>query len=154
SEIAVTLKDGHRVVVLNDLDLEVANSGEAGAIGAAIAAAVFESDEWREIFVRRFAIVSNDIFSFLTNTGTEIAARVRLQDDTKTVASGALWYEESVPAESIFAAPLIAAPVGSQHTAGELLGILQPALARPLQIGGNASVGKGLAWMRLLEARE
>lgn len=75
------------------------------------------------------------MFNFFSETATEINARVRL-DDTKTVADGGLWYEEAVPAEAIF--------YGFIATTGT-----EPALEalgdeRLLQIGGDASIGRGV----------
>lgn len=61
------------------------------------------------MFVERFCIVNDDVFSFLLNTATEITARIRLNDETKTVADGQLWYEEALPAESILAGLMLIA---------------------------------------------
>jgi CRISPR-associated protein Cmr4 len=87
------------------------------------------------MFLKRFAIVSNETFSFLSETATEIVARVRLEDDVKTVAQGGLWYEETVPAEAIFYG-FVAQQRGSEP--------IQIPTDKPLQIGGDATIGRGL----------
>lgn len=146
-----------QVVLLEDLDLEAnfCESAKVGAIAAEIAGACFptESDQptdpnrgWQQTFRRRFGIVSDDLFGFLAETATEVIARVKLEDQRKTVEQGKLWYEEAVPAEAIFAAPLVPAPRQNPAT---LFGVVEPKLERPLQIGGKASVGRGLVWARL-----
>lgn len=81
-------------------------------------------------------ILSNEVFNFLSETATEINARVRLKDETKTVADGGLWYEEAVPAEAIFYGFI--ATTGTE-SAFEALGN-----EWLLQIGGDASIGRGV----------
>ena len=87
-----------------------------------------------------------------------LAARLtrlhRIDDEQKTVAKGALWYEESLPAESILAGLVWCDRVfglknngGSPITQFELLDQFCPTVADKdnsiLQIGGKATVGKG-----------
>ena len=138
-------------VYLEELDLrargETAESVDA--VATRIAGAVFDDEGWRETFRARFGIVADDIFGFLAGTATEVVARIRLKDDTKTVADGGLWYEEAVPAESIFSCPLLAAPRNGLKPE-QLFKILDAPLQNLLQIGGSASVGRGLVRVRLV----
>jgi len=118
-------------VILEDIDLSVAGSSDA--LAKAISEAVFGREE--AYLVERFALVSNDVFSYFCETGLEVFARVRLESETKTVAGGALWYEEAIPTEAVFSSFAIAKD--AQHFA-ELTN------SSYLQIGGKASVGRGL----------
>jgi CRISPR-associated protein Cmr4 len=122
-------------VYLEDLDLTAKQSPEADAVANTIAEKLLPNSE-RRYFTERFAVVSNDVFTFLSETATEVVARVRLEDNTKTVASGGLWYEEAVPAEAIFYGF-----VGAT-SAEPSLASLQ--IDQPLQIGGDATIGRGL----------
>jgi CRISPR-associated protein Cmr4 len=122
-------------VYLEDLDLTAKQSPEADAVANAIAEKLLPNSE-RRYFTERFAVVSNDVFTFLSETATEVVARVRLEDNTKTVASGGLWYEEAVPAEALFYGF-----VGAT-SAEPSLAPLQ--IDQPLQIGGDATIGRGL----------
>jgi CRISPR-associated protein Cmr4 len=122
-------------VYLEDLDLTAKQSPEADAVANTIAEKLLPNSE-RRYFTERFAVVSNDVFTFLSETATEVVARVRLEDNTKTVASGGLWYEEAVPAESVFYGFVGAA------SAEPSLASLQ--IDAPLQIGGDATIGRGL----------
>jgi CRISPR-associated protein Cmr4 len=126
-------KDGK--VYLEDLDLEVNRGTQVDTVAQAIADKLLPEGE-RSHFMARFAVVSNDVFTFLSETATEVVARVRLEDNTKTVASGGLWYEEAVPAESVFYGF-----VGAT-SAEPSLASLQ--IDQPLQIGGDATIGRGL----------
>lgn len=138
------------MVILEDLDLELQSDpvDAMRTFATALAAIAIADATWREEFVPRFGIVSNDIFTFLAETATEVIARVRLDDNKKTVANGALWYEEVVPAETIFACPLLAEPRAS-GVAGYFNTLSDRVGARTLQIGGNASVGRGLVRLAL-----
>jgi CRISPR-associated protein Cmr4 len=117
---------------LDDLDLTATHSDPASKIARGIAGSVFAEKQEQDTFVERFVIVSDEVFDFLAETATEVAARVKLNDDTKTVdkEKGALWYEEAVPAEAIFVAPALGAAVPISSGAC-------------IQVGGNETVGRG-----------
>jgi len=137
-------------VRLEDLKLTAAVPGgdTVRKIAEKIAAACFPNDQtWQPFFTTHFGIVSDTTFSFLTRTATEITARNRIDDTRKIVAEGALWWEEAVPAESIFAGQLIATKRGSDKLGGAdaLAAEVAKGLEKPVQIGGNATVGRGLA---------
>lgn len=88
------LGDGEKVY-LEDLDLKA--QGEEGV-------AAWErwlAERTEAPVLGRLAVVHDDLMGFLLETATEVVARIRLDDETKTVAKGALWYEESLPAESL-----------------------------------------------------
>ena len=145
--IAVTketvLKGNDNKVYLEDLDLGPAAAGDgAGGIAAAIGKVVFDTDAG--VFAQRFAVVSDEVFSFLCEAAVEVAARVRLEDETKTVAYGGLWYEEAVPAETIFAGAVMLAGHAKRNGGADLLEKLNSSL---IQVGGDASVGRGLCRM-------
>ncbi len=93
-------------VFLEDLDLDVGDDKDKVTRLATCLAQVIWSGtdtEWRMLFQQRFAVVSDAVFDFLTQTATQIDTRIRICPEQKTVAPGALWTEESLPAESILA---------------------------------------------------
>lgn len=93
---------------------------------------------------QRFAIVSDDAFAFLCETGTEVSAHIRIDDEKKTVAKGALWYEETVPAETCFYGFVCCDRVYDERsTPDELLQTFCPENPVYLQFGGKSSTGKG-----------
>jgi CRISPR-associated protein Cmr4 len=135
-------------IYLEDLDLAAQPDSAVRAWAAAIATAALD-DDWHKHFVDRFAVLSDDVFTFLTETGTEVVARIKLKEETKTVQGGALWYEEAVPSEAIFAAPVLAAPRNGTSAASLLDLVGAKVTETVLQIGGNATVGRGLVRARL-----
>jgi CRISPR-associated protein Cmr4 len=143
--------NGH--IYLEDLDLPAAPDNAADAWAGKIAGWVFADDAaWQAEFKRRFAIVPDDIFTYLCQTGTEVCTRVRISDDTKTVDKGALWTEESLPSETILAGVVKCERVfglrGEKNGRAEEISpeILLDKFAKGslhLQIGGKATVGRG-----------
>lgn len=133
-----TLVNGNKVY-LEDLDLNPSEDAAATMpIADGIAGALFANDQQGPTpFTKRFAVVSDELFSFLSETATEVAARIALNErGTTTGDGGNLWYEEAVPSETIFAGAALHANGGDPKTV--LNGISY------VQIGGNASVGRGL----------
>lgn len=138
-------------VYLEELDLEGQTCEHANKWAEYISHHVFGNNNlWYQEFHKRFAVVHDFVFDFFCQSGTEVLTRVRIDDDTKTVVEGALWTEENLPAETIFAGlvqcervfradglarnditpeKLVEKYVTGQHT---------------LQIGGKATVGRGL----------
>lgn len=134
-------------VVLEDLDIAV----EPGADDWAklIASRLHPKDEaWQKLFIERFLVVADDLFSFLADTATEIRARIRIDDSKGTVERGALWYEENLPAETVLWGMLACSPArdGSKDSAETLARVFTGhlGLERVIQIGGKATVGRGL----------
>lgn len=124
-------------LILEDIDLNAKRSPEAQRIGATIAGMAFPENE-RAVFLERFAIVSNDVFAFFSEIATEVIARVRLDPKEKTVSSGGLWYEEAIPAETLFSSFALSSTddfteLGRAH----------------VQVGGQGSVGRGLLRLRV-----
>jgi len=83
----------------------------------------------------------------LLQTATEVVARIKLRDDAKTVETGGLWYEESLPAETILSGLVVAAPVRAE--ANEVFETINSLIRQPLQLGGSATVGRGLCRLLL-----
>ena len=141
-------------VYLEDLDFVAKESDAVHKWAQVIANAVFPDQDaaWRDEFVKRFSVVSEEIFSFLCETGTQIDARIRIQPDSKTVAEGALWYEESLPAETILAGIAWCDAVYRKAVATRET-LFKEFCTAPLalQVGGKASVGRGRVHVRFQE---
>ena len=108
-----------------------------------IGSAIFADDpEWQRTFQERFAIVDDDIFTFLCEAGTEVSAHIRIDEKTGIVKRGALWYEEALPVEtiltgSVWCDKVHVKDVSEQDIKRFCTGTLN------LQMGGKASTGKG-----------
>jgi len=107
---------------------------------------VFQDDSpWQSMLAQKICVVHDDVLSFILNTATEITARVKIQDDAKTVQKGGLWYEESLPTESVLFGLALAFPnKRTEMTTAAIFAAVEPKLNKTLQFGGKATVGRGL----------
>jgi len=141
------LQGGGRVY-LEDLDLNAQASQGIGELAERLAAWIFPGDDnapWRSLFKQRFLVVPGTVFDYLTTHATEVVARIRL-DENKTVATRALWNQESLPAETILVGVLWCDRVLSRQNGGlspeELLDTVFHG-EWPAQLGGNQTIGLG-----------
>lgn len=131
---------GKANMFLEDLDLHATQEDAVESTAAVLASVLFAGNE--ADFTGRFVVVPDTVFSFLCETATEVSARVSLADDTKTVRTGGLWFEEAVPAETIFYG---LATVENRFMCDEDQDPLEAvSKVGAVQIGGDASVGRGL----------
>lgn len=141
--------DGAEKVVLEDLLLTAEKSAQVSAWAAWLGPYLFPDDAyWQSALAARLCIVHDDVLSFLLQTATEVTARIALESDTKTVATGALWYEEALPAETVLVGLVVATEVRS--TTDEVFTTVRNLTQNTLQVGGSATVGRGLCRMRLV----
>jgi CRISPR-associated protein Cmr4 len=101
---------------------------------------------------KRLVVLDDTNFSHFAKYGTEVTARIRLEEQTKTAAEHALFYQEFVPAEALFYSLVLAAPSRRREepaSAKEILATFQP--PGTIQIGGDETTGKGLCSLRLVK---
>jgi CRISPR-associated protein Cmr4 len=129
-------------VLFEDLDFIASPCPLTGSWAEKLAGWVLEQ-AWQQTFRQRFAVVADEVFTFLCETATEVNARVRIKSETKTVEGGALWYEEALPAETILAGYVWCDRVyGNGTTPADLFREFCEG-SPTLQIGGDATTGKG-----------
>lgn len=140
------LGDGGKVY-LEDLDLKAQKETGVSAWEGWLAGRL-------EVPVKgRLAVVHDDLMGYLLETATEVVARIRLDDETKTVARGALWYEESLPTESVLYSLLRAQAShrkGKELPAEAVFALVKGLLEGALQLGGKATVGRGLCALKVV----
>ncbi len=159
-----TPEEGHAVVppgsaarrlILEELDFEARESEDLGGILREITARLLPSGAGEYLldkFTRDFALVGDDEFRHLCHVGTQISARVQL-DENKT--SKNLWYEESLPPETIFYAVVLAQSSrnGKGMNEDEVMRSFESGVVHTdgglLQVGGNETVGQGWCYARL-----
>lgn len=154
---------------LEDFEYEAKESAAltplANWLGTHALPAVSSYDPFRSRLPAQLAIVADDELKFLATHATEVVTRVRIDDKTGTVADGALWTEEALPAESLLWSVVFTAderperpkagkeggdtrePYKAQKLRDELAKELQKTTR--LRIGGDRSVGRGIVGVRL-----
>lgn len=145
-------KDGD-TVLLEELELVVDPKGAEEWAEHIADLYCSEADE-KELFKKRFAIVDDNILNFLCETALPVDAHIRISEKTGTVEQGALWYEETVPPESLFFAVIGVdgsfmpeTAMGPEELVNVLLSEQGPELF--LQVGGKNTTGKGMVSVRL-----
>jgi CRISPR-associated protein Cmr4 len=137
-------------VFLEDLNFITQKTESTKKWAVFLANILFKEVNWKTIFIERLAIISNESFSFITDTGTDVSAHIKIDDAKKTTAKGALWYEESLPTEAILAGVSwcdrvlgkVDCKEEKESKEEQLLGTYCQEKLH-LQIGGKATVGKG-----------
>lgn len=145
------------MIYLEDFDLEGTKDEKFDAWAAWLAAQVFGSDRtWGRLLLERLCLVSDDLFNFMSQHSTEVTARIRLQDESKTVEDGGLWYEETLPTESMLSGLLVIAPakeIQKRLDDQQIATIIQGLVSTPLQLGGKATTGRGLCHVQIVAGK-
>ena len=98
------------------------------------------------------AILHDDDFTHFVRNATEVVARVGLDYKTKTVRDKALFYEEYLPAETLFYSLVLCSDSrlseSQLSSAADILQWLRNQVPQTLQIGGGETVGKGFCAIR------
>lgn len=133
-------------VLLSELDLctDVADGNLAGEWAEKLKMLLFPgAEDEQKFFADRFAIVEDDVLNFLCETSLPVSAHNRIGENG-VVMDGQLWFEEYVPAESIFFGGIQITDERRRNAPGtpELETFLTEG-PRDLQIGGKATTGRG-----------
>lgn len=95
----------------------------------------------------RLVVVNDDDFAWFARYGLPIQARNQLGDN-KT--SENLWYEETVPSETLFYTIVIGRRTSPMNDLTEIF----PEGKRYLQVGGNETIGQGWLSVKILGAED
>lgn len=148
SKLKMVIETQGSQIVLEDLRLTGQTDASLKTLLDWLNAFLFGADaSWQTLFVERVCVVHDDVLSFLLDTATEITARIRLHEDKKTVVQGALWYEEALPTESILSGLMIVQEIKANES--EIVNVVTQLTQSPLQVGGSATVGRGLCRLHL-----
>lgn len=132
----------NRKLYLEDLDLPAVEAAAAESWARFIASFVSPKND---IITRRFAIVDDETMTFLWETATQVDARVRLDEKTRTVVQSALWLEESLPTETLLIVLMAADRSRRRGVAMTPEEVMDFTLAgeEVHQLGGKATTGRG-----------
>ena len=105
---------------------------------------------WQEV-LGRFVLLSDGDFTHFVKTITEINHHNKIDATTGTVAQGALFNIESVPAETLFFAPVIAIGRYAESESIDSMNCMeQIATNHPvMQFGGHSTTGLGFCSVKL-----
>ena len=113
---------------------------------------------WHNKMLNDIVVLSDDDFKDFVNLSTEVITRIKIDNNTGTVAAGALFTEEYLPSESILYSIILASPefkkeeerrqLGDENA---IMGFFETNLSSIsiIQLGGNATLGKGILRTKL-----
>lgn len=137
-------------------------SAELADVAADLAArALPQQDEYaffREKLADDLVVLSDTDFAYFARHAMLVEPHVRINPETGTASDGGLFYTENLPPESIMIAPLMASQTRTgkpdEHLEAEavLAQIRTLIHSRLLQIGGDATTGRGLVVANVVEA--
>lgn len=129
------LSAGSGSLFLEERQFRIAGEPEAGLAEAAAPLILHEETQGR--LGSRIAVLHDDDFAWFVRYGLSIQARNVLEDGTKK--SKNLWYEETLPPDTV----MYALVMGRSREALHALDALFPEADPYLQAGGNETVGQG-----------
>ncbi len=169
-----TLKIGGDNIVLEEYAFMVSNElngavkvrtsaqGDAVNFPDWLAANLFNNDKsyWSGKLKNDIVVLPDNDFADFVNLSTEVITRTKIDNATGTVATGALFSEEYLPAESVMYSLVLAADEFTTRTKdegkktdSEVINFIEHQLSKTegiIQIGGNATIGKGIVFTKLL----
>jgi CRISPR-associated protein Cmr4 len=102
-------------------------------------------------------VLSDTDFAYFAEHATLVEPHVRIDNETGTADGGGLFYTENLPPEALLLAPLMASQTRTgrkedwEDAAGVMLKIKNVIDGKLLQIGGDATTGRGLVVAKVLE---
>jgi len=122
-----------------------------------LAAKVFAHESlayWRGLLKTNLVVLSDDDFRDFVNQSTEVITRTKIDNETGTVQDGALFTEEYLPTDSVMYSLVMASKeYGKKATmtdAETVMSFFKEKCPPIFQLGGNATIGKGLLRTHLL----
>ena len=113
---------------------------------------------FRSKLAQDLVVLSDTDFGYFVEHATLVEPHVRINAETGTADDGGLFYTENLPPESLLLAPLMASATrsgrpGEKLEAAEVMSQLKAVLhGRVVQIGGDATTGRGLVVANVVEA--
>lgn len=116
---------------------------------------------WSEKIKKDIVVLPDNDFTDFVKLSTEVITRTKIDNETGTVAQGALFTEEYLPSETLMYALILTAaefrektddPAGVKPMAEpEVFNFFSQHLPEYFQIGANATLGKGIVKTRLTQ---
>lgn len=113
----------------------------------------------------KLVVLSDEDFRDFVNLSTEVITRTKINNETGTVKSGALFTEEYLPAETIMYSLTLTTPIFNKDKGifttkdGKkeeklVMEFFEKGLPKVMQIGGNATTGKGIVRTKVWEDKD
>jgi len=156
------IKDSNNKVVLEEYTFDFQADDSVKAIAGWISnKAIPEGTEyafWKEKVKTDLLILPDNAFRDFVKFSTEVQARIMIDNKTKTVKQGALFYEESLSSDSLlYSVVMVHDPACDKDkrpdklkTDNDVIAFIAEIDGKRLQFGGDATIGKGIVNVNLL----
>jgi CRISPR-associated protein Cmr4 len=154
-------------IVLEEYTFDVAENSDCKRLADWIAGNGLPSGDvynyWRDKITKSLVVLSNDDFRDFVTLSTEVIARIKINQETGTVQQGALWYEEYLPSDSVLYSLALTSSIFQENDGDKgifmltdqekeenrdesekVMEFLEDGLPDVIQLGGNATIGKGI----------
>lgn len=139
-EMGTVQAEGTGKIFLEEREFEIKGNADSSIIE--LIRQLVSNKASKERLAEQLIVLNDDDFKWFASYGLPISARNALKEDTKTTIPGALWYEETLPVDSLFYTLFLERNNGAIDLVKDLV------KERPyLQVGGNETVGQG--WFAL-----
>jgi CRISPR-associated protein Cmr4 len=132
--------------------------GPCSSLARWLSEVVTSENFWVDKMKKDIIVLSDDDFTDFVNLSTEVITRTKIKNETGTVEPGALFTEEYLPAESVLYSLVLASPIFKEKDGEKgifqkvngkseeelVMDFFKNGLPDVIQIGGNATLGKGL----------
>lgn len=106
----------------------------------------------------KLVVLPDDDFRDFVVLSTEVITRTRIDSETGTVATGALFTEEYLPPETVLYSLALTTPIFNKEKGifkgteeKKVMLFFEKGIPEVMQIGGNATIGKGIVRIRVWE---
>jgi CRISPR-associated protein Cmr4 len=107
---------------------------------------------WHDNLPGKLCVLPENAFRDFVLYGTEVQTHVKLDSETKTVQTGALWTTESLPVDTLLYAPLMATRSRTDKaslSADDVMRKLETLNLNRTQLGGDETTGQGMVALKL-----
>lgn len=149
--------------ILEEFAFKVTESADVAKIAEWLSAHAFPKHEaysyWREKMKKDLLVLPENAFRDFLQMSTDVQAHICIDDAKRTVKEGALFYEECLPCDSILVASAFAMKPAKRpnpqdpSSSAEVMIKLATLDEQHIQMGGKATLGRGLMAVRLCSAQ-
>lgn len=154
------LKSSNGKLHLEAFEYNAKESPELHQLASDLAEQALPDEKAYEFFKNKLAndliVLSDSDFGYFSQYATLVEPHVRINATTGTADNGGLFYTENLPPESLLIAPLLASKSRGEDAceAVEVMSAMRTAIHdKLLQIGGDATTGRGLVLAHLVESK-
>ncbi len=166
---SVTIKsDKEAYVILEEYTFKVKNEKVKNAIELSEKLVNAIGDKR---IAEKLVILPDDAFKDFVGLSTEVITRTKINNETGTVQPGALFTEEYLPCETILYSLALTTPIFQSGDKGvfalsqtereegkkeeqKVMDFFTGGLPKVMQIGGNATIGKGIVRMKIFDKEQ